>query len=432
MLTACSGGSGESAAGGGEAAAASASTDASPTGPAVSALSTEELARTSLKELEAYWTTSMPQVFAGQEYKPLAGGYQRYTSTDVAGLGVCGGTYEDVANNAFYCPSGDLVAWDETDGAIVPKNRQALGDFSLGLIMAHELGHVIQNRVGFDTSNSKTVTGEQQADCYAGAWTASAANGGSPTFRVNLADLDNALVTLIDIADQVGSDASGPDAHGSAFDRVAAFQDGVENGLGACAAYTDASVAERLVQVPFTDAVDQRNNGNLPFDQAVQDTYKDLDDFWTTVISQNGATWAPQTDLPVDQALLRRLYDGAGDFAAATMIGHEYARKVQEAVGVPGTELAKNLQADCFTGVWASSAFLQDRPSSTFALSPGDLDEAVKAMLLDPASAQGGDAKVGTPFMRVDAFRTGFLKGFDACLAFTDDGSSGGSASPTG
>ena len=47
--------------------------------------------------------------------------------------------YEDVAGNAFYCSNGDFVAYDEQ--GLLPKLRDNFGEFAVGLVFAHELGH---------------------------------------------------------------------------------------------------------------------------------------------------------------------------------------------------------------------------------------------------------------------------------------------------
>ena len=65
------------------------------------------------------------------------------------------------------------MAWDEQE--LLPKLREQFGNFAPALVLAHEWGHAIQARVGFETY--QTIYMEQQADCFAGAWTAHVANG---------------------------------------------------------------------------------------------------------------------------------------------------------------------------------------------------------------------------------------------------------------
>src|SRR5947209_19273941 len=80
---------------------------------------------------------------------------------------------------------------------------------------------------------------EQQADCFAGAWTADVAKGNDAHFKVNLNDLDTSIAGYIALADAPGTSARDPQAHGSGFDRVNAFQDGIDNGAAKCKTYPD-------------------------------------------------------------------------------------------------------------------------------------------------------------------------------------------------
>lgn len=383
------------------------------------ALSDDELVRASLQDIEGYWAEAMPLLFNGMEYAPISGGFFPYSSAGGLPPAPCGSSYAEMAGNAFYCSLSDIVAWDEE--ALIPKQRENFGDFSIGIIMAHEIGHAIQARVAFGAVN--TVTREQQADCYAGAWTAWVYNGNSKTFAADLDTLDRAVAGLFGLRDTPGSDSSGG-AHGSAFDRVGAFQQGLQDGAAPCASYTDETVAATLVELPFTDAVDAQRNGNAPYEDTVQSTYIDLEDFWQTIFTAAGSTWTPLADVvTVPTDLMRAAYDGVGDFAVATLIGHEYAIEVEDQLGEPGTDLQKSLVADCLTGVWSASLFLRDRETSTLQLSPGDLDEAIQALLLlgDPASAvESGESNVGSAFMRTFAFRTGFLSGIAECAKITE------------
>ena len=90
--------------------------------------------------------------------------------------------------------------------------------------------------------------------------------------------------------------------------------------------------------------------------------------------------------------------------AAATILGRAYAAEVQDVLGEGGTPLQQSLQADCLTGSWAASMFLQDRPDSSLKMSPGDLDKAVMALLVSSdrgADLRSGNATVGTAFQRI-------------------------------
>jgi predicted metalloprotease len=90
----------------------------------------------------------------------------------------------------------------------------------------------------------------------------------------------------------------------------------------------------------------------------------------------------------------RQANAGAGDFAAAALAAHEYGHKVQEQLsGIYGTPAPLNPQleliADCFTGVWAYTAFSQDK------LSRDDLEVALHALgaIGDTVGSHGTNAE---------------------------------------
>ncbi len=118
-----------------------------------------------------------------------------------------------------------IVAWDAE--GLLPELQKKFGDFVIPVVLAHEYGHAVQARSNF---TARTVTRELQADCFAGAWAKHAKDDG--VFDVNAADLDKALAGILDIRDTPGTSNMDPNAHGSGFDRVSAFQDGFDNGLG--------------------------------------------------------------------------------------------------------------------------------------------------------------------------------------------------------
>ena len=371
-----------------------------------------------LSEISSYWSAVFPELY-GRKFEPISGGYYAYTSHTE--LPPCPGVreYRDVASNAFYCPAADLIAWD--DEQLIPSMQEQFGDFSLAIVMAHEVGHAVQARSGF--GGTFTVTKEQQADCFAGAWVASVANGHSEHFSVQLEDLDASVAGFLQLRDHPGSDGLKGDAHGSAFDRIGAFQDGFENGAPACKGYSDQNVAERLVQLPFSSKAEASSGGNLAWESVLPAVSADLENFWSAVFAQAGKTWKPvDPTLRSDANLARQLYDNVGDFAAATILGRAYAAEVQDVLGEGGTDLQKSLQADCLTGSWAASLFLRDRPDSALKMSPGDLDKAVMALLVSSdgaASFRTGTATVGTAFQRIAALRAGFMDGIGECATIT-------------
>src|SRR3546814_15596124 len=100
----------------------------------------------------------------------------------------------DIAANAFYCPSDDLIAWDAVN--LVPGLYEEFGGFTLGIVFAHEFAHAVQARA--DLFGSPTIVTELQADCFAGPWTADVEAGNSDFFEVTPVDLDQALAGFLD------------------------------------------------------------------------------------------------------------------------------------------------------------------------------------------------------------------------------------------
>ena len=93
------------------------------------------------------------------------------------------------AMGPFYCPT-DSKVYIDTDFYNELKSRfGAAGDFAQGYVIAHEVGHHIQNLLGTSDQvqaqmqratkvegNALSVKLELQADCYAGVWAANARN----------------------------------------------------------------------------------------------------------------------------------------------------------------------------------------------------------------------------------------------------------------
>ena len=360
--------------------------------------------------------------------------------------------YSDIAENAFYCPIADLIAWDDVN--LVPELYDEFGGFTLGIVFAHEFGHAIQERARV---SGPTVMTELQADCFAGAWTADVEAGSSEHFALTLEDLDKAVSGFLTLRDGVGTSAQDPAAHGTGFDRIGAFSEGYEQGLEHCADYPARYQSGELVivEVPFTDQDDFDRGGNLPLQDAVDLALADLEDFWTVLFAELGADpWVPISgisafDPATDSVTCGETYEGEilvnasfycvdddtiyidganlvpalyeiGDYAVATELARQYAYAAQVRLGNAETDLASNLQADCFAGVYASSGFLVNRENQQLVLSPGDLDEAVIGFLLNSDSSEAvesGGASVGTAFQRFDAYRSGFMEGTTACEA---------------
>ncbi|MEW2015888.1 neutral zinc metallopeptidase [Rhodococcus sp. NPDC076796] len=109
-----------------------------------------------------------------------------------------------------------------------------------------------------------------------------------------------------------------------------------------------------------------------------------------------------------------RFYEQGGDFAVAALIATQYGLAGMAQAGIDADDQDASLQGDCFAGSWAASVLLQNRLASGYTLSPGDLDEAIAALLL--FRGEGDESRQGSGFLRVEAFRHGVMDGAQACI----------------
>jgi predicted metalloprotease len=76
----------------------------------------------------------------------------------------------------FYCPSDEKVYLDMSFFQELRDRFQSPGDFAQAYVVAHEVGHHVQNLFGItdqverSSSNGASVRLELQADCLAGVW----------------------------------------------------------------------------------------------------------------------------------------------------------------------------------------------------------------------------------------------------------------------
>lgn len=414
-------------------------------------LTPEDVVEAALDDVVAFWEGTYPDVYGGR-LAPLAGGFHAYgPGTDVPPCEP-GLTYEDIAGNAFYCPPSDLIAWD-LPGLVEPLFEQ-FGAFTIGIVMAHEFGHAVQARAEV---SGDTIMIELQADCFAGAWSGDVRDGGSAHFEVDVEDLDLAVAGFLELRDGLGTLASDPLAHGTGFDRVAAFQDGFEHGPDRCAEYPDLYDRGELVvvEIPFGSQQDLINEGNLDVETLLPLALTNLDAFFAELVDEQGGTWTPVGDgvllydpavdevgcgddtfseeeaelgsfycvdddvIALDIANLGpQLYE-IGDFALVVELARLYAVRAQVLLGVDAPADDELLHADCLTGVYSAATFLEAIPvpdADKLVLSPGDLDEAIIAFL---AYGNAGHDSSVSAFTRTDAFKDGFLDGVDACDRLT-------------
>ena len=335
----------------------------------------------------------------------------------------------------------------------------------LGIVLAHEYGHVIQSRIGALDEFLATIVTEQQADCFAGAWTGQAYRGESPLLRLGDADVRAGLLAMLEVRDPVGTDQFVPGGHGSAFDRVGAFQVGFTDGPARCAELLDNPLPLMPNEFqPFS--LDQLLGGNAPYDceelreiggsdedvancrPAPDFLAEDINDFWTTALGADFEAVGHQavsagfgeigctqrTDLAdevavcagdrvvvFDEPAVLDLYKRFGDFSLGYFYGIGWAELVQQHLDSPLTGEPRALLNDCFTGAWVRDITPDEfgrtgRDTTQVSASPGDLDEAIRIAILlgDPGSNVD---VVGSSFEKIDSFRNGVLGGLSACQA---------------
>ena len=259
-------------------------------------------------DIERWWGEVYPTVY-GEPYQPLQGGvYAGYPErqTPIPGCGERTTDYSDLQLFvAFYCEFGDFMAYDDGDDgdSLLTPLADAYGPAVMGIVLAHEYGHAIQSRIGALDEFLATIITEQQADCFAGAWTGQAYRGESPLLRLGDADVRAGLLAMLAVRDPVGTDQFVPGGHGSAFDRVGAFQEGFNDGPGRCAELLDDALP--LMPNEFQpNTLDQVLGGNAPYDceelreiggtdedvancrPAPDFLADDLNDFWATALGR--------------------------------------------------------------------------------------------------------------------------------------------------
>jgi len=148
----------------------------------------------------------------------------------------------------FYCPADHKVYLDLGFFDELASRHGAPGDFAQAYVLAHEIGHHIQNLQGTldkvqrakqswggssKKANALQVRVELQADCYAGAW----ANLAHKEFHIlEAGDVEEALRAASSIGDDTLQRQAGgavrPDAftHGSSKQRLEWFRRGLNSG----------------------------------------------------------------------------------------------------------------------------------------------------------------------------------------------------------
>lgn len=150
------------------------------------------------------------------------------------------------ASGPFYCPGDQKVYIDLAFYRLMEQRFHVSGDFAKAYVIAHEVGHHVQNLLGITAKmdaargratevqvNALSVRLELQADCFAGVW-ANHANQARSILEAG--DVEAALAAATAIGDDtLQRQAQGtvvPDSftHGSSAQRVRWFKRGIDSG----------------------------------------------------------------------------------------------------------------------------------------------------------------------------------------------------------
>ncbi len=174
---------------------------------------------------------------SGQSYEPARLGI----FTDAVSTG-CGTGQSGMG--PFYCPADQKVYIDLSFYNELSKRFGAPGDFAQAYVIAHEIGHHVQNLLGIsnqvrqaqerdpDRANELSVRLELQADCLAGVW----AHSTSQKNLLQEGDVEEALGAAAAVGDdRIQSQSMGgvnPETwtHGSSKQRMHWFQSGFQSG----------------------------------------------------------------------------------------------------------------------------------------------------------------------------------------------------------
>jgi len=188
-----------------------------------------------LDDAQNFWTQALPQAGAPYRDAKLVLFRRRVNSA-------CGSA--EAAMGPFYCPIDEKVYIDLGFYDELQRRFGAPGDFAQAYVLAHEIGHHVQNVLGEagrvremqerrpDQANELSVRLELQADCLAGVWGRNA----QQRQRLDPGDLEEGLAAAAAVGDdRIQSQATGqvrPESftHGSSEQRTRWFMRGFQSG----------------------------------------------------------------------------------------------------------------------------------------------------------------------------------------------------------
>ena len=187
-----------------------------------------------LGSTEDVWGTQFDQGRLPRYGRP-PGPYRQPTLVVFAGgvaTGGCGSASS--SSGPFYCPADHKLYIDPSFYDLMEQELKAPGDFAQAYVIAHEVGHHVQDLMGAtkvrlerESANQTSVRVELQADCLAGVW--------GHTARADLKITDDDLREAVTAAHAIGDDALGHQdsddyTHGTSTQRMRWFRKGFDEG----------------------------------------------------------------------------------------------------------------------------------------------------------------------------------------------------------
>jgi uncharacterized protein len=186
-----------------------------------------------LNDTQTTWTTLLPEQSNRPYHHAKLVLFRDYTQSG------CGNA--ESATGPFYCPSDQKVYIDLGFYDELKRRFGAPGQFAQAYVLAHEIGHHVQNILGIERqaeqgsrqgANSSSVKLELQADCFAGVWAHSTQQRG----LLEQGDIESALGAAAAVGDdrlqKMSTGHISPDSftHGTSQERQKWFTAGFNSG----------------------------------------------------------------------------------------------------------------------------------------------------------------------------------------------------------
>jgi predicted metalloprotease len=186
-----------------------------------------------LDDTQKTWTEILPEQTNRQYHHAKLVLFRNFTQSG------CGGA--ESATGPFYCPGDQKVYIDLGFYDELRRRFGAPGQFAQAYVLAHEIGHHVQNILGIERqaeqgsrqgANSSSVKLELQADCFAGIWAHSTQQRG----LLEQGDIDSALGAAAAVGDdrlqKMSTGHVSPDSftHGTSAERQKWFTAGFKSG----------------------------------------------------------------------------------------------------------------------------------------------------------------------------------------------------------